>query len=60
MGDFWQRQREQAREIRQAYMSNWNEFEGSTARKLALTAKNRTKAFVTLKGCCGNHGQPGC
>ena len=28
--------------------------------KLALTVKNRGKAFVTLKGCCGNHGQPGC
>jgi hypothetical protein len=25
-----------------------------------LTLRNRWRAIVMLKGCCGNPGQPGC
>lgn len=51
---------EQLREHTRAFFSNWNDYEGSFSSKLGLTIKNRTKAFVTLKGCCGNDGEPGC
>ena len=30
------------------------------ARKLRLLLANNFTKIRTLKGCCGNHGQPGC
>jgi hypothetical protein len=49
-----------SRDLINGFFTNWREFDGSFGRKVALTLRNRTKAVVTLKGCCGNHGEPGC
>ncbi len=43
-----------------ALLSNWNEHEGSAARKLALAARNLLKPSRVVKGCCGHPGEPGC
>lgn len=43
-----------------AFFTNWSEYDASFGRKVALTIKNRARSVYTLKGCCGNHGQPGC
>lgn len=43
-----------------AFFTNWQEYEAGFWTKVGLTVKNRTRSVVTLKGCCGNHGQPGC
>ncbi len=43
-----------------AFFTNWTTYEAPVWTKLGLTVKNRTKALVSLHGCCGNHGQPGC
>ena len=43
------------------FFTNWAEYDGPVGKKLWLTAKNRSKAFAPpFKGCCGNHGEPGC
>jgi len=51
---------DELRERVRAFFTNWHEYDASVWTKVGLTLKNRTYAFVTLKGCCGNHGQPGC
>jgi hypothetical protein len=51
---------EQLREHTRAFFTNWQEYEAGFWTKAGLTLKNRTRSVVTLKGCCGNHGQPGC
>jgi hypothetical protein len=51
---------EQLREHVRAFFTNWQEYEAGFWAKVGLTLKNRTRAVVTLRGCCGNHGQPGC
>jgi len=43
------------------FFSNWNDYEGSFGKKVALTVRNRTKAYAPpFTGCCGNRGEPGC
>jgi hypothetical protein len=42
------------------YGRNWRDHPGSLSTKLALAARNRTLATVSLKGCCGHLGEPGC
>ncbi len=43
------------------YLSNWKDYEGSLGKKVALTIRNRTKAYSPpFEGCCGNRGEPGC
>ena len=42
------------------YARNWREYEGPLAKKLALAARNRTRAMASMKGCCGHRGEPGC
>jgi hypothetical protein len=42
------------------FFTNWNEYEGPASRKVALTLRNRARATLNLKGCCGHHGEPGC
>lgn len=49
---------EQAREHVRAFFTNWQDYDAPFATKVGLTFKNRAKALT--KGCCGNHGQPGC
>ncbi len=39
---------------------NWRLYEGSSAIRLKLFARNRFRAIVLLKGCCGHPGEPGC
>ena len=50
----------QLRSYGRAFFTNWTTYDASARTKLGLTVKNRTKALVSLQGCCGNHGQPGC
>ncbi len=42
------------------FFTNWRTYEGSLATKIRLTLRNRWRAFVLLKGCCGHAGEPGC
>ncbi len=49
---------EQLRHRGRAFFTNWSEYDAPFSTKVALTFKNRTRALT--KGCCGNHGQPGC
>ena len=51
---------DQLREHVRAFFTNWQEYEAGFWTKVGLTLKNRTRSIVTLQGCCGNHGQPGC
>ena len=50
----------QLRSYGRAFFTNWSAYDAPFLTKVGLTLKNRTRAAVTLKGCCGNHGQPGC
>jgi len=43
-----------------AFFTNWRTYEAPLPTKLWLTLRNRTHSIVTLKGCCGHLGQPGC
>ena len=42
------------------FFTNWRDYEAGTGTKLWLTLKNRSRAAITFKGCCGHHGEPGC
>jgi hypothetical protein len=42
------------------FFSNWREYDAPLSTKLWLTLRNRTRSIVTLNGCCGHLGQPGC
>jgi len=42
------------------FLDNIRESDHPVHRKFLLTCKNRALAVGTLKGCCGNPGQPGC
>lgn len=42
------------------FFTNWREFEGPLATKLALTFRNRFIAMGLMRGCCGHPGEPGC
>jgi hypothetical protein len=43
-----------------AFFTNWSTYDAPVTTKLALALKNRTRALVSVRGCCGNHGEPGC
>ncbi|HEX5950310.1 MAG TPA: hypothetical protein VFZ96_04865 [Actinomycetota bacterium] len=43
-----------------SFFTNWREYDGPFGRKLGLTLRNRTRAILLLKGCCGHPGEPGC
>ena len=51
---------DQLREHVRAFFTNWQEYDAGFWTKVGLTLRNRTRSVVTLQGCCGNHGQPGC
>ncbi len=53
---FWAQLRDHTR----VFFTNWTAYEAPFLTKVGLTFKNRTKALISLQGCCGNHGQPGC
>ena len=42
------------------YLRNWRESEEPFLRKVSLALRNRRISIVTLKGCCGHPGEPGC
>jgi len=42
------------------FFSNWREYDAPVPRKIWLTMRNRTRSIVTLRGCCGHLGEPGC
>ena len=48
------------RDYVRAYSRNWKESDDPFGVKLAKAARNRGTAFLTLAGCCGHHGEPGC
>jgi hypothetical protein len=56
MGDVPERGRWSVR----GFFTNWREYDGSFGRKVRLTLRNRTRAVLLLKGCCGHPGEPGC
>lgn len=41
-----------------AFLTNWTDSDLPLPRRAAVFARNR--AVGTVKGCCGNLGQPGC
>jgi hypothetical protein len=41
-----------------SFFTNWATYDASFGTKVRLTVRNRTRAL--RRGCCGNHGQPGC
>jgi hypothetical protein len=41
-------------------VTNWNEYEASFGKKLALAARNLTWGRLRHRTCCGHDGQPGC
>ncbi|HET9723423.1 MAG TPA: hypothetical protein VFR44_06225 [Actinomycetota bacterium] len=43
-----------------SFFTNWREYQGPFGRKVRLTLRNRTRAVLLLKGCCGHPGEPGC
>ena len=43
-----------------AFFTNWREYEGPFAEKVALTFRNRLRATFSEAQCCGHPGQPGC
>jgi hypothetical protein len=40
--------------------TNWRDSDLPVLEKARLTAKNNLIKLRTGKGCCGNHGEPGC
>jgi hypothetical protein len=56
MAGFWEELKLRTR----SFFTNWSTYEGPFATKLRLTARNRFRAVVLLKGCCGHPGEPGC
>jgi hypothetical protein len=50
---------EQLREHVAAFFTNWSNPDYGFAEKVGLTVRNRVKSLGN-RGCCGNHGQPGC
>ena len=43
------------------FFTNWSSSQGSLAEKLALTLRNRARAYgPPFRGCCGHPGEPGC
>ena len=51
---------ERARYHTRSFFTNWHGYEGPFWAKIRLTLRNRWRSIVTLKGCCGNTGEPGC
>ena len=52
--------RDSLRSYIEHFYLNWDTFDAPIVEKLALTAKNRARAFTVGKGCCGHPGEPGC
>lgn len=54
MGRFTDELREHSRN----FFTNWSGSELPYVERTKVLLQNRAKALT--KGCCGNHGQPGC
>jgi hypothetical protein len=42
------------------FFTNWGAYEGPLGRKLWLTIRNRIRATLSVRQCCGHPGEPGC
>ena len=42
------------------FLGNWKTSDLPFPAKVGKLIKNNAKKAVTLSGCCGNHGEPGC
>ena len=51
--------REELREHVAMFFTNWRNPDYTVPQKIGLTVKNRAIGLFN-RGCCGNHGQPGC
>ncbi|HZP90354.1 MAG TPA: hypothetical protein VFC04_05085 [Actinomycetota bacterium] len=51
---------ERPRRSARLLFTNWSSSEEPFGRKLRLALRNRWRATVLLKGCCGHPGEPGC
>jgi len=40
--------------------SNWDSYEASFGKKLALALRNATLGRARYGTCCGHYGEPGC
>lgn len=49
---------ERLREHGRSFFTNWSASDLPYAARTRVLVSNRVKAL--RKGCCGNHGQPGC
>lgn len=43
-----------------SFFSNLDQPNMSAGEKWSKLVRNRFRATVLRKGCCGNHGEPGC
>jgi hypothetical protein len=43
-----------------AWLSNWQEYDGSFLTKARLALKNYSRRLTRFSTCCGNDGEPGC
>jgi hypothetical protein len=49
---------DELREHSRNFFTNWSDSDLPLGKRTTVLVKNRAKALT--KGCCGNHGQPGC
>ena len=42
-----------------SFFTDRSTYEAPQLTEVGPTLNNRTKAVISLNGCCGNHGQPG-
>ena len=43
-----------------SFFNNFSTYDAPFTKKLQLAAQNTRKKLRDKRGCCGNHGQPGC
>lgn len=43
-----------------SFLDNWRHAEGSLVHRSTQALRNNLRKMVRLRGCCGNHGEPGC
>jgi hypothetical protein len=55
MAGFWEQFREHGRD----FFTNWSTYDAPFTTKARMMVKNRSRSLLN-RGCCGNHGQPGC
>jgi hypothetical protein len=55
MAGLWRQVRRYGRD----FVTNWSTYEAGLGTKARLLVRNRSRTLFN-RGCCGNHGEPGC